>query len=58
MPKKTVEAIIESNNDYIITVKRNQPKLHDSIREKTKTQPEDAFSWKQEGHGHPHKLSY
>jgi predicted transposase YbfD/YdcC len=51
--KKTVKIIIESDNDYIITAKRNQPKLHDSIKEKTKTQPEDAFSWKQKGHGHP-----
>jgi predicted transposase YbfD/YdcC len=50
--KKTVKAIIESDNDYIITVKRNQPKLHDSIKEKTKTQSENAFSWKQNGHGH------
>lgn len=50
MPK--VKAITESDNDYIITVKRNQPKLHDYIKEKTKTQPEAAFSWKQNGHGH------
>jgi predicted transposase YbfD/YdcC len=47
-----VKAIIESDNYYIITVKRNQPKLHDSIKETAKTQPEDAFSWKQNGHGH------
>ena len=44
--KKTVKIIIESNNHYIITVKKNQPKLHDSIKEKTQTQPKDAFSWK------------
>ena len=52
MSKKTVKIIIESDNNYIITVKRNQPKLHYSIKEKTKIQPEDAFSWKQNGHGH------
>lgn len=27
MPKKTVELIIEGENDYIITIKRNQPNL-------------------------------
>ena len=30
--KKTVEAIVESNNDYIIKVKKNQPKLQEAIR--------------------------
>jgi predicted transposase YbfD/YdcC len=30
--KKTVEMIVESNNDYIIKVKKNQPKLHEAIR--------------------------
>jgi predicted transposase YbfD/YdcC len=33
--KKTVEAIIESNNDYIIKVKKNQPKLEEAIRVQT-----------------------
>ena len=30
--KKTVEMIVESNNDYIIKVKKNQPKLQEAIR--------------------------
>jgi predicted transposase YbfD/YdcC len=30
--KKTVETIVESNNDYIIKVKKNQPKLQEAIR--------------------------
>jgi predicted transposase YbfD/YdcC len=33
--KKTVEAIVESNNDYIIKVKKNQPKLQEAIRVET-----------------------
>lgn len=32
MPKKTVELIIESGNDYVIAVKDNQPKLHNHIK--------------------------
>lgn len=31
MPKKTTLAIIESGNDYIIQVKKNQPKLYEQI---------------------------
>ena len=33
--KKTVEAIVESNNDFIIKVKKNQPKLQEAIRVQT-----------------------
>ena len=33
--KKTVEVIVESNNDYIIKVKKNQPKLQEAIRVQT-----------------------
>ena len=32
MPKKTTEAIIESNNDYVIGVKTNQPTLYYEIK--------------------------
>ena len=35
MPKKTTQAIIDSNNDYIITVKKNQPSLHKLLEEKS-----------------------
>ncbi|MBN8560164.1 MAG: ISAs1 family transposase [Leptolyngbya sp. UWPOB_LEPTO1] len=31
-PKKTVEQIIESGNDYLIAVKGNQPKLYDYLQ--------------------------
>ena len=31
MPKKTTGAIIASNNDYLIGVKKNQPKLYNQI---------------------------
>jgi predicted transposase YbfD/YdcC len=31
LPKKTTGVIIESNNDYLIGVKKNQPKLYDQI---------------------------
>lgn len=33
--KDTVKQIVESNNDYVIGVKRNQPKLHESIKKKS-----------------------
>jgi hypothetical protein len=35
LPKKTTQAIIDSNNDYIITVKKNQPSLHKLLEEKS-----------------------
>jgi predicted transposase YbfD/YdcC len=37
--KKTVEAIVQSNNDYIIKVKKNQPKLQEAIRVHTEKEP-------------------
>jgi predicted transposase YbfD/YdcC len=33
LPKKTVETIIESGNDYVIAVKKNQPTLYNQIEE-------------------------
>ena len=40
MSKKTVEAIVASKNDYIIKVKKNQPKLQTAIQAHTEqTQP-------------------
>ncbi len=33
MPKKTCELIIDSGNDYVISVKDNQPKLHAHIHQ-------------------------
>jgi len=50
--KKTVQEIINSGNNYVVTVKRNQPNLHKAIAQKTKTKPLDAYSWEQKGHGH------
>ena len=39
MPKKTVETIIDSHNDYVIQVKGNQPTLFQSIKEAFESQP-------------------
>lgn len=50
--KNTVKTIIDSGNDYLITVKKNQPTLHKAIEEKTKEKPLDKHSWTQTGHGH------
>lgn len=36
----------------MITVKKNQPTLDNSIQALAKTRPLEAFSWKQTGHGH------
>ncbi|MFM7449174.1 MAG: ISAs1 family transposase [Leptolyngbyaceae cyanobacterium] len=33
MPKKTIEQIIDSNNDYVITVKANQPTLFEYLKQ-------------------------
>ncbi len=34
-------------------MKKNQKKLHQAIEQATKTKAQDAYSWKQKGHGHP-----
>jgi predicted transposase YbfD/YdcC len=39
LPKKTVEAIIDSHNDYVIQVKGNQPTLLQAITEAFESQP-------------------
>ena len=39
MSKKTVETIIDSHNDDVIQVKRNQPTLFQSIKEAFESQP-------------------
>ncbi|HEY9753186.1 MAG TPA: hypothetical protein V6C46_09550 [Coleofasciculaceae cyanobacterium] len=33
MPKKTIEQIINSDNDYLISVKRNQPTLFEYLNQ-------------------------
>ncbi len=38
MPKKTVEQIAESGNDYLIKVKANQPKLYQQIEKQSSTE--------------------
>lgn len=48
----TAEAVVESGNGYILTVKKNQPSLYHSIEEKSQEKPIDSYSWKQTGHGH------
>lgn len=51
--KTTVLAIIKSGNDYVITVKPNQPKRHAAIIKPTPTtQPCSTWSWTPTGHGH------
>jgi predicted transposase YbfD/YdcC len=38
LPKKTIEDIVNSGNDYVIKVKANQPKLHLQIQQHTQQQ--------------------
>jgi len=48
-----VQAIIKSGNNYVITVKKNQPKLHAAIIKQTQTtQPGSTWNWTQTGPGH------
>jgi predicted transposase YbfD/YdcC len=49
---QTVEAIVNSGNGYIATVKKNQPGLYHEIEDKSHEKPEDSYFWKQTGHGH------
>lgn len=37
MSKKTVATIIETQNDYLIKVKKNQPKLYQQIEQQVKS---------------------
>ncbi|NEP81729.1 MAG: hypothetical protein F6K39_28340 [Okeania sp. SIO3B3] len=37
MSKKTVAKIIETQNDYLIKVKKNQPKLYEQIEQQVKS---------------------
>lgn len=43
-PKKTVEQIIESGNDYVIAVKKNQPKLYQWIETQFEQHPADSVA--------------
>jgi predicted transposase YbfD/YdcC len=52
LSKKNVETIIESENDYVIVVKKNQAKLHKAIEEQRQTKVKDRYYWIQKGHGH------
>lgn len=52
MPKKTVETIIESGNDYVIQVKGNQKSLYREIqRIMVEEPPLDFFQLEEKGHG-------
>ena len=44
--------ITEQGHGYLITVKQNQPKLHEAIARMSATPARDAWSWRQTGHGH------
>ncbi|MBD1847217.1 ISAs1 family transposase [Cyanobacteria bacterium FACHB-63] len=43
-PKKTVEQIISSGNDYVIAVKKNQPKLYEWIENQFEQHPPDSVA--------------
>lgn len=52
MPKKTVKAIIDSGNDYLIAVKGNQPKLQAQVQANIEsTPPISQFTEKQKSRG-------
>ena len=40
-PKKTIETVVESNNDLLVQLKRNQPSLHDAMVKHTVNQCPD-----------------
>ena len=56
--KKTASQITNSDNGYIIAVKRNQSRLHQSIVNQCETTPSDTWSRKQTGHGHDTKCRF
>lgn len=41
MPKKTIAAIIDSGNDYLVTLKGNQPRLYAACQAITASRPAD-----------------
>jgi predicted transposase YbfD/YdcC len=50
--KKTLEAIREQGNDYIITVKKNQPTLHQAlVTQSTSTLPKRVKTYSESRHG-------
>ena len=52
MPKKTVDCILATGNDYCIQVKDNQPKLYRQIQENIKgSTPIDTFAKKEKNRG-------
>jgi predicted transposase YbfD/YdcC len=58
LPKKTVEIIIKSENDYVIQVKGNQGTLHKVIQEVThNTCPTAVHLTEEKGHGRLEKRS-
>ena len=52
MPKKTVEKIIDSGNDYVIQAKGNQKTLYQEIQRVMREElPLDTFQIEEKGHG-------
>ena len=52
--KKTLKTIIESDNDYLVKVKGNQPKLLESVRRKFETSaPTDVCETVEKNRGRP-----
>lgn len=51
-PKKTIQLIVEQGNDYLITVKKNQPKLFKSIKSAFEIQtPLSTSTSSEQAHG-------
>ncbi|WPO38808.1 hypothetical protein R9C00_12270 [Flammeovirgaceae bacterium SG7u.111] len=51
-PKKTVDAILEGGNHYVIQVKRNQPSLFNEIQDIIVNDiPLDFYETHEKGHG-------
>lgn len=44
--------ITEQGHGYLIAVKQNQPTLYEAIARRITTPAQDAWSWRQTGHGH------
>jgi len=52
LPKKTVEIILSTGNNYVLEVKGNQPKLLEQLKENiSKNTPIDSFSTEEKSRG-------
>ena len=59
MPKKTVEIILSTGNDYVLEVKGNQPKLLEQLKDNvSKNTPIDSFSTEEKSRGRRENRHY